>query len=183
MAITTEWELKSQIQSKLVKVVEYLMLQILKENNKIMREAFLTRRQNATVYQHTDEFFNAWDYKAEIKQKVHGEFYYSPTEEYATHDGRYMATSEPPNASNDFMGQHHGIGGIWGDSREYLADLLYLGIRRSIYNGGKRVAGINAFNSLVKAVGKRKFATWVNEGFKRNGISYHFHSYPVVSNK
>ena len=179
-------QLRQKIGNDLVKVVDYVLEKILEENERTIREAFLTNRGNPSVYQRTNEFYQAWDYKTKAnamsrKQAVQGEFYYSPTAEYATH-GHYMKTSEPPNASNDFMGQHHGIGGIWGDSREYLADILYKGISYNIYLG-KKVKGINAFDKLVKRIGKRKFANWVNEGMDKYHIKYIRHSYPSVSNE
>ena len=190
MAISTDLELTKRISDNLVKVIDYVLEKVLKENDRIMREAFFMQRAVATTYHHTNEFFNAWDYKTKQRSKaarygVQGAFYYSPTEEYATHSGRYMKTSEPPNANNDFMGQHHGIGGKWGDSREYLADILYLGISRNIYFGGARNdklvkgVGINAFDKLMKYMGARKLASWINEGFSKYEIAYHFHSYPT----
>ena len=82
------------------------------------------------------------------------------------------------------MGQHHGIGEVkngpnagkfYGDSREYLADIIYQGLAGDIYGDGFWTEKRDAFERLLKIVGKRNFNKWMIEAMNEVGLNVQSH--------
>lgn len=166
-------ELKKVLEVPLKIAVKILMEKILQQNYEcILKVVYAApgRPLYPNYYESTTEFLNAWDIavhssKAIKSSDIQGSFFYKPSE----------MQSIPPNEENNYMGQHHGIGGHWGDSREYLADIIYQGLSGPIYGDGYWRKKRDAFNELVKIVGIRNFSKWFKEAMQEVGLTVKSH--------
>ena len=179
-------ELKKMLLIPLKEAVKILMKKILDQNyDSILRVVYNApgRPLYPNCYESTTEFLDAWDVAVHsakhIGHDIQGDFFYKPSG---------METSSPPNEDNNFMGQHHGIGAnitgsmdsphfgeFYGDSREYLADIIYQGLAGPIYGDGYWRRKRDAFNDLVKTVGKRNFNKWMVEAMEEVGLKVQSH--------
>ena len=168
-------ELKQMLLAPLKEAVKILMKKILETNKQAIIEKVYnpTTRSGAPTdsrYINTYEFEDAWDTAVHtsrhIGHDIQGDFFYRPS---------YMETSNPPSKENHYIGQHHGINDEWGDAREYLADIIYQGLSGPAYGNGPWRRKRDAFNELVKIVGKRNFNKWMIEAMEEVGLKVQSH--------
>lgn len=182
-------ELEKMLQDPLKIAVEYVVQKILDTNeDEIAKIVYAV--YDPTNYERTGEFQKAWDKIVTTKTgssgaTVEGSFFYAP--------GGNRMSSQPPSPTNGNMGVHHGIStsgmgkfrtngqmtskkerseGQWGDSREYLADIIYQGLSGDIYGEGAWTKKRNAFDALVKYIGKQRMKQWFEAGLNKAGLNY-----------
>ena len=166
-------ELKQMLLSPLKIAVKILMEKILEANYDCILKVVYNapgRPLYPNYYESTTQFLKAWDIAVHSSNAIktgdiQGSFFYKPSE----------MKSIPPNASNNYMGQHHGIGEQWGDSREYLADIIYQGLAGPVYGDGYWREKRDAFNELIKVVGKQNFNRWMKEAMEEVGLTVKSH--------
>ena len=182
-------ELERLLREPLKEAVDYVVQKIIDTNeaeiSKIVYAAY-----DPINYERTGEFQRAWDTIVTTKTgdsgaTVEGSFFYAP--------GGNRMSSQPPSPANGNMGIHHGIStrgtgkfrsngqmasqkerseGQWGDSREYLADIIYQGLAGDIYGNGAWTKKRDAFDALVKYIGKQRMKQWFETGMEKAGLSY-----------
>lgn len=196
MAITNDEALVRALKEPLKQAVDYVVQKIWNENREQI-EQIIYRANTPQDYQRTEEFKNAWSTLATAKTgiggaTVEGSFYYAPNE---------MPTATPPSASNNYMGQHYGVGdtasstngdthfrangkmrskaeragGEWGDSRAYLAEIIYQGLAGPAFGDGYWRKKRDAFEALLKYIGKQRMKQWFEEGMTYAGLDYKRH--------
>ena len=151
--VRNEEELYRQIMPRVKKAVDYVMERIEQENYKDI-EKFLYSTYQPTVYDRTRGFEYAWS-ADEAKQHSHtveAEFGYDPSD----------IASDPDN----FI---HGSP-LSGDSRAYLADIIYDGVWGSLFGDGPWQRKSRAFDHLVETLDKSKFDQWMKAGMKQAGL-------------
>ena len=170
-------ELRQMLTTPLKLAVRILMEKILEVNDDTIKRVVYNAPGRPLLpgsYQSTTEFLNAWDIavhssKAIKTSDIQGSFFYKPSEMNAV----------PPCAENNHMGQHHGIGqsgdSFYGDSRDYLADIIYQGLAGPAYGDGYWRKKRDAFNELVKIVGRRNFNKWFLEAMQDVGLNVKSH--------
>ena len=168
-------DLKQMLKAPLKVAVRILMEKILDANKEAINTVvYFDKTGTPNYYENTYEFLDAWDIavhdsKAIKTSDVQGSFFYAPKK----------MSSNPPYVDDDHvyhMGQHHGIGGEWGDSREYLAEILYNGIQgKKIFGDGPYARERNAYKQLIKMIGKNKFKQWMREAMEEAGLKVKTH--------
>ena len=174
-------ELKQMLLTPLKEAVKIVMNKILEQNyDSILRVVYNAngRPLYPNYYESTTEFLNAWDIAVHsskvVGHDIRGDFFYKPSE----------MESIPPNENNNYMGQHHGVGKVetgpnagnfYGDSREYLADIIYEGAAGHIFGTGYWTRKRSAFNDLIKIVGKQNFNKWMMEAMREVGLNVKSH--------
>lgn len=148
-------ELERLLREPLKEAVDYVVQKIWNENREII-EQIIYRSEAPEYYQRTGEFKNAWETLTTVKtgdgNTVEGNFFYAPN----------LMSATPADDAPNHMGQHYGVGdtsgstngnnnfrangqmrskaersgGQYGDSREYLADIIYQGLAGDIYGKG-----------------------------------------------
>lgn len=163
-----ENQLRQMLKDPLRKVVDYILDMIYKENESQISQ-IVYAVYNPDTYERTGEFREAWDTAVHstsaISKFVEGQFFYKPDS---------MSVVAPHPANNN-MGIHHGIGKNGGDSREYLADIIYQGLSGYVYGNGVWTNKRDAFSALVKYVGKKRFKQWFESGMSEAGLDYKRH--------
>lgn len=166
-------ELTTLLKDPLKIAVNYMVQKIWNENRELI-EQMIYRANWTTDYQRTEEFKNAWETLSTSKTgpsgaTVEGNFFYAPN---------LMGTSNPPSTENNYIGQHHGIDadGQWGDSRAYLADIIYQGLAGPAYGDGYWRQKRDVFSALLKYMGKARMKQWFEEGMAQAGLDYKRHN-------
>lgn len=148
-------------------IVDYIMQKLWNENREIVRK-IVYDTYKPKVYQRTNEFKESWDYEITSSKKVsriQAEFYYSPNK-----------------MTSVFNGQHSSI--FTGEViKEYLADIIYQGLvgdftgkykyarQNPLFSNENWANSRNAWNLLLKKVGKTNMDKWFAEGAKYAGVS------------
>ena len=164
-----EIQLRQTFLPKLSEVVDYVVQKIWNENKELIR-VVVYEAYEPTIYNRTGEFKEAWDTSVHIQgNTVQGEFFYDPS--------KLTVGSTIMDDSN--YGQH--ISATTGEPMtEYLADIIYQGLAGPAYGHGIRSGAWakkrDAWNTLLKQIGKAKMKKWLEEGFARAGL-------PVVSHQ
>lgn len=159
-------ELTQMLFPPLKVIVDYIMQKLWNENREIIRKVVYDAYR-PEMYQRTNQFKEAWDYKvlgSSGTGKIQGEFYY-----------------EPNKLTSGAGGQHSSF--LTGEEmKEYLADVIYQGLAGD-FTGQYKYAkqnphfsnqawanSRNAWDMLVKKVGKTNMDKWVSEGAKYAGL-------------
>lgn len=163
-------ELTRMLKDPLRVAVDYVVQKIWNENREQI-EQIIYRANTPQNYQRTEEFKNAWNTLSTSKTgpsgaTVEGNFFYAPNE---------MQVANPPSEENNYMGQHYGTGKDFGDSRAYLADIIYQGLAGPAYGDGYWRRKRDAFGALLKYIGKARMKKWFEEGMSVAGLDYKRH--------
>lgn len=166
-------ELTTLLKDPLKIAVNYVVDKIEYEN-RIQINLILYGRSAPENYERTYEFERAWDTAVHstsaVGHTVEGQFFYSPSD----------MSSTPPNEENNYMGQHHGVDDSWGDSRAYLADIIYQGLAGPAYGDGYWRQKRDVFSALLKYIGKARMKQWFEEGMAQSGLDYKRHNTTLV---
>ena len=162
-------ELKQALQKAIQGAVDYVVDRIWRENRELVRK-IVYEAGLPEDYHRSNEFKDAWDYKSKTSSSADASasFFYKPEE---------MSVGSLDKNSNDY-GQHIAIANgksvsAGDDAREYLADIIYQGIKDGSAWGPKNHWSHkrrNAFKALLESVGKQKFDQWFKEGARKYGL-------------
>lgn len=136
-------------------VVEDIMNKILDLNYELIQQIVYSA-YFPNVYERTEEFAFAWDYSSPQISGNHisSSFNYNPdTMSYVPE----LAQHGSPFGANDV--------------REYLAEIIYEGLSGPLFGDGPWREKRNAWEELLKVVGKQKMNQWIREGFRNRGIN------------
>ena len=149
-------------------VVDYMVQKIWNENKEIIR-LVVYEAYKPTVYNRTHEFQNAWrtEVNSTITDKsIQGKFSFDPS--------LLSVGSDNPNDAT--YGQHISGSGQ-GPMQTYLADIIYQGLAGPAFGHGVQDGAWaqkrNAWEILVKRIGKNKLHQWFQEGCAQVGLSVH----------
>ena len=150
-------------QPQLVFALDYVLGKIYEKNADVI-ERIIYRAYSPQTYERTHEFKDAWgnDKPKVTGNHIRGKFEYEPDNMEAN----------PP--TNDMpMGQHYGVGS-WGDSREYLAEIIYEGLAGPAFGDGSWRKKRDAWDLLCKEVDGDVIAKWFAEGCTKAGLNVKF---------
>lgn len=156
--LKTPNDLQNSVMPKIQQAVDYVVQKIWNENREIVRKIVYEAYQ-PTEYERTYEFKEAWDFDVKtLGNYVEGKFFYDPR----------LLTVNPEE------GQHASV--IDGSPMtEYLAEIIYQGMSGKIFGKGPWTRKRNAWNELVKVVGKQKLNNWMYEGLQLAGLKVKRH--------
>lgn len=162
--IRNEDQLRRLLQPKLQKAVHYVMNKILEANAEAIQN-IVYGAGTPDLYNRTGEFAKAWAITDEnhnpTTNDAYGKFYYKPNE---------MSTGSTDRDSDSY-GQHVSI--VDGmASREYLADIIYDGIKHSAWGDTSHWSHKkrNAWEKLLSVVGVNNMKNWIEQGMKQAGL-------------
>lgn len=153
-------QLRAAIAPALEKAVEYIVEQILKVNEEIVWET-VYQAYDPSVYERTGQFQTAWrtDVIGDGQGNVLGALEYDPTK-----------ISAGPQES----GQHISV--LTGEpSAEYLVDIIYGGLAGNLFGEGPWTQKRNAYEALVKELGKKNMLSIIDEGLRKAGLTFKAH--------
>lgn len=158
-------EVEKFLSSKISRAVEYTLDEILKVYKKDIIMSVVYGAGAPSVYNRTGEFAEAWDKKVQsLNSSVlsKGEMFY---------DWESMNIGTVDEQDDNF-GQHIGVADPYGgvDARQYLADIIYQGTAGNAFGHGYWQQKRNAFDRLIKYIGKQRFRKWFNEGCQQAGL-------------
>lgn len=151
MAATNEAELRSQLSGAVQSAVDYMMGELLKENeNKI--ETTVYDAYSPSWYNRTADFWVAWDVEADdgIGDLAGGKFEFKP---------------ERLSIGLQEDGQHASI--VDGRAFTYLADVIYQGY--DMPRNGVHIPKRDAFKKLDRWFSERQIVILFNRGLKKAG--------------
>ncbi len=160
MAVRNQSELTELLRQELKPVVDKVVDKIYIDNydmiEKIVYDAYQPEE-----YQRTNDFaLDAWEVTpahSNGKLRIQGDVHYAPEN----------MTYRP----DDFVhGSNYG-----GDVREALAEIIYQGKSGPMFGKGPWTRKRNAYNALIKYLGKRRFNSYLKEALDECGIKYEAH--------
>ena len=162
-------EVRAMFAEPLKKVVDYIVQKIWNENRAEIRIVVYETYQPSS-YNRTGDFQKAWDYSSKTNSigdvVATGEFFYNP-ETMSLGSNDYQS---------DNYGQHVSV--VDGkDMRPYLAEIIYQGLYGSAWKSN--VQARDAWDRLLKVIGKRKMRQWLGEGMKKEGLKGTLHNVPI----
>lgn len=168
-------ELRKMLQPAIQQACNYVVQKVWNENREIVR-VVVYEAGMPEQYERTYGFLEAWDITQEDHNPTNSDgyakFYYKPNN---------MSVGSINKDSPDYA-QHIGVGGSYQglDSRKYLADIIYhahgcAGAGPLFGNGYWRSAR-NAWQELIKRIGKRKVKQWMKEGLEHAGLNVQMHN-------
>lgn len=139
------------------------VVQMIWSENRAQINSFIYNRNVPSEYQRTGEFKEAWKTEAKIKSGsstniVEGTFEYDPSK-ITTVDAPYHASVVDGSSA-----------------AEYLAEIIYQGIAGDIFGEGFWTQPRDAFEALLKAIGKQKMKRYISEGLHIAGLDFTQHS-------
>ena len=164
--IKNDEEFLKILKPTLKKVVEYILDKILEANKEEAIAKYVYAQGYPQEYNRTGEFADAWDKQVHISGHLKHD-----VEGYTFYNWKSMSIgSDDPH--NPHFGQHIGVGGEYKgqDSRAYLADIIYQGMAGDLFGKGYWTKPRNAYNALIKYVGKTRFNKWFIEGCQQNKL-------------
>lgn len=160
MAVKNQSELTSLLRQELKPVVDKVVDKIYKENREIVQKIVYDVYQ-PEVYERTFQFRDeAWETTSahnKGKLRIQGDLHFAPEN----------MTYEPETWTH---GSYYG-----GDVREALAEIIYQGRSGPMFGKGKWTNKRNAYNALIKRLGKRRFNSYLKEALDECGIKYEAH--------
>lgn len=159
---------------KIVAVVDYILDKITETNKEIIEEV-VYGAYDPTTYERTFEFRDAWGAEKARASGIHvkGEFKYMPdTMHYVPEKAQHGSPSfyiDPESGNRSSHGKFR------GDAREYLAEIIYEGLSGPLFGEGAWTSKRNAWEVLMKRLGKATMNQWIREGFARVGLNIKTH--------
>lgn len=163
--IYNEIQLRQTFLPKLSEVVDYVVQKIWNENRELIR-ILVYESYEPSMYERTGEFKEAWDTETTTSgSKVSGIFKYTPDKltvnrEKWQHGSSYISGGKEYETT----------------MTTYLADVIYQGLSGPMFGQGPWTEKRDAWNTLLKQIGKAKMKKWLEEGFARAGL-------PVISHQ
>ncbi len=160
MAVKNQSELTNLLRQELKPVVDKVVDKIYKENKDIVQQIVYDVYQ-PEIYQRTYEFRDvAWETTPAHnngKLRIQGDMHFAP--ENMSYDADHWV-----------HGSNYG-----GDVREALAEIIYQGKSGPMFGKGVWTRKRNAYNALIKRLGKRRFNSYLKEALDECGIKYEAH--------
>lgn len=161
-------QVQSMLMSALKKAVDYVVKQILTENEQMIQQ-IVYDGYAPVEYDRTGQFKKAWDTNTHITgSTVTGEMAYDPDKMTA-------------------YGNHHASIIDGQPMQEYLADIIYEGLVGAIYQQGyakysQRFKGQawtkkrNVWKALIKWLGPNRMRKLFEEGMRQQGLNFTRHN-------
>lgn len=160
----------SRLSPPLVVALDYV-LQKISERNEDLIMRIVYSNYTPEVYERTGEFQQAWDYSLSSGgNQALGTFGYSETSSDA---GRIMhyVPEKGQHGTPESFGQT--IMDAWGDAREYLAEIIYEGIKKKkVFGPGPWTRKRDVWAPLIKSIESKAMSTWFERGLKYAGLKY-----------
>ena len=174
--VRSEDELRRALRQPLQEAVDYVMDKIYDENIGAIHDVVYMAYE-PEEYNRTGDFYTAWAITQPghnpTNKDAYGKFYYKGNE--------MSIGSTDPDSPN--YAQHIGVAGDYygKDSRAYLADIIYGGIKwGSAFGTGAWQKKRDAWAELVKRVGKHNMKQWFKEGLQKAGLEVIMHNVAIA---
>lgn len=169
MKIRNEKQLEKALMKPLYDTVDYVLHKILVLNKEVIQKIVYDTSSSSDWYIQSGEFKKAWGKKNTMDgSHVKGSFYYSPElMKYNPTLGQH-GTPDFVTASSKA-----------GDAREYLAEIIYEGISRDIFHNDRPRKGKDAWDILIKEVGRYNMKKWIKEGMQQAGLNVKMHVFSL----
>ena len=160
----------SRFAPPLVVALDYVLQQISERNEGLIMR-IIYNNYTPEVYERTDEFRQAWDYGINSGgNKISSVFGYTETSSEAGKIMHYVPEygqhGTPDSFGEDIMK-------AWGDAREYLAEIIYEGIKKKkVFGPGPWTRKRDVWSELIKSVESKALTTWFERGLQYAGLKY-----------
>lgn len=167
--ITNDKQLLEAFKPAFQKACHYVAEKIYETNREVVKRVVYDAGE-PEEYERTGEFLESWAVTKDNfdnNRYAYAKFYHRPAA---------MHTGSPDYGSPNYA-QHVGVmGDYYGRaSKEYLADIIYQGLSGSAFGSGYWTKARNAWEVLIKDIGKMKIRAWFEEAMKAQGIELHRH--------
>lgn len=157
MAVKNQSELTDLLREELKPVVDKVVEKIYEENRemiqKIVYDVYDPQEYDRT-FEFRDKAWETTEAHNNGKLRIQGDLHFVPEN----------MTYEPELWTH---GSFYG-----GDVREALAEIIYEGKSGPIFGKGAWTRKRNAYNKLIKYLGKRRFSNYVKQALDECGINY-----------